>query len=115
MKRCTDVVESKAISPTQGYVGIWWAYNNHVDKYACRLNSGFIEDGYVRFIHSEGSDIPGVETGEVVYDIRSQVYEIICNHTLAVNADIIRQVAEGFNISDLRYDIIPTEKFGACT
>jgi len=109
MKRYIRTVESEL--PMQGCVGIWWFYNNHIDKYDCPVDKGFVKNGYIRSFHNKGSDIPGVESGEVVYDIRSQVYEIICSQELAKNTTAIKLIAEAFEISNLRYDVIPSSHY----
>lgn len=54
------------------------------------------------------SDLPGVESGEVVYDIRSQVFEIICSPVIASDENAIKQIAEEFEIAGQRYDVIPS-------
>ena len=110
MKKYIRTVESESSVPT-GNVGIWWFYNDTVEKYSCPLDRGYPKNGYIKFISQMKSDLPGVESGEVVYNIRSQVFEIICSQEIAEDENAIKLIAKEFDISDQRYDVIPSSHY----
>lgn len=110
MKRYIRTAESELSTPT-GNVGIWWFYDNTVEKYSCPIAEGYSKDGYIEFIPQMKSDLPRAESGEVVYDIRSQVFEIICSQEIAKNENAIKLIAKEFDISDQRYDVIPSSHY----
>lgn len=113
--------------PTQGYVGIWWFYNNQVVGEYCPVDEGLDDRGYIQFSKTKNhitewestikEQLPeaidliskgyrSIERGRVVYDIRSQVFEIICSQEIAKDENAIRLIAEEFEISNQRYDVI---------
>ncbi len=110
MKRYIQTIESESSMPT-GNVGIWWFYDNTVVGEYCPVDEGYVENGCIKFITQMKSDLPEVEYGEVVYDIRSQVFEIICSQTIASDKNAIRKIVEEFEISDQRYDVIPSSHY----
>ena len=131
MKRYIPASESKTI-PTNGNVGIWWYYNNKVIGEYCPIAEGIDDRGYIQFSVTnnhitqwettireqlpEAIDlIPkgyrSIERGRVVYDIRSQVYEIVCSQAIASDERAIQRIAEEFDIADLRYDVIPSSHY----
>lgn len=110
MKRYIQTIESESSMPT-GNVGIWWFYDNTVVGEYCPVDKGYVENGHSKFITQMKSDLPGVESGEVVYDIRSQVFEIICSQTIASDENIVKKIAEEFEIADQRYDVIPSSHY----
>jgi hypothetical protein len=121
MKQYIPTIESEA-STSIGNVGIWWFHDNSIVGEYCSLDDGYAENGYIKFISKYGynkvitqieSDSPGVESGEVIYDIRSQVFEIICSPAIASNENVIKKIADKFEISDLRYDVIPSSHYYA--
>ena len=99
MKRYIRTAESELSTPT-GNVGIWRFYDNTVEKYSCPIDEGYSKDGYIDFIPQMKTDLPRAESGEVVYDIRSQVFEIICSQEIAKNENAIKLIAKEFDISD---------------
>lgn len=110
MKRYVKTIESETSMPT-GNVGIWWFYDNTVVGEYCPVDEGYVENGCIKFITQMRSDLPGAESGAVVYDIRSQVFEIICSPTIASDENAIKQIAEEFEIADQRYDVIPSSHY----
>lgn len=118
--------------PTEGNVGIWWIHNNSVIGEYCPVSEGVDDRGYIQFSKvknhitewestvkeqlPEAVDlIPKgyrcIERGRVVYDIRSQVYEIICSQAIANDEHSIQLIADAFEISNLRYDVIPSSHY----
>lgn len=110
MKRYIKTIESETSMPT-GNVGIWWFYDNTVVGEYCPVDKGHVENGYIKFISQMKSDVPEVESGGVIYDIRSQVFEIICSQTIASDENAIKKIAEEFEIADQRYDVIPSSHY----
>ena len=110
MKRYIKTIESETFMPT-GNVGIWWFYNNTVVGEYCPVDKGYVKNGCSKYKAQMKSDLPGVESGEVVYDIRSQVFEIICSQTIASDENAIKKIAEEFEIADQRYDVIPSSYY----
>ena len=118
--------------PTQGYVGIWWFYNNQVVGEYCPVDEGVDDRGYIQFSKTKNhitewestikEQLPeavdliskgyrSIERGRVVYDIRSQVFEIICSQEIAKDKNAIKLIAEEFEISNQRYDVIPSSHY----
>lgn len=113
--------------PAQGYVGIWWFYNNKVVGEYCPVDEGVDDRGYIQFSKTKNhitewestikEQLPeavdliskgyrSVECGRVVYDTRSQVFEIICSQEIAKDRNAIKLIAEEFELSNQRYDVI---------
>jgi len=116
----------------EGNVGIWWIYNDKVIGEFCPVSGGVDDRGYIQFSTTENhitewesvieEQLPealdmipkgyrSIECGRVVYNIRSQVYEIICSRAIASDENAIRLIAEAFDIADLRYDVIPSSHY----
>lgn len=131
MKRYIPASDSDNI-PTTGNVGIWWIYNNKVVGEYCPVDEGVNDRGYIQFstinnhitqwestikdqlpeaIDLISKGYRSIERGRVVYDIRSQVYEIICSQAIASDKNAINLIANEFNISNLRYDVIPSSHY----
>ena len=112
----------------EGNVGIWWFYNNKVVGEYCPKSKGVIDGDCIQFSTEDNhmtkwksvveEQLPeainliplgyrSIERGRVVYNFRTQVYEITCSYLLASNKYAILKIAEAFNISDLRYDVVP--------
>ena len=129
MKRYVRTTESL---PLTGNVGIWWFYNNKVVGDYCPVNEGINDRGYLQFSTTDNhitlwestikEQLPeavdlipkgyrSIERGRVVYDIRSQVYEIICSQAIASDKNAINLIAKEFDIADLRYDVIPSSHY----
>lgn len=126
------IPSSKQKITHEGNVGIWWFYNNKVIGEGCPVSDGVDDRGYIQFSLTDNhitlwekvirEQLPeaidliskgyrSIERGRVVYDLRSQVYEIICSHTLASDENAIKLIAKEFDIEDLRYDVIPSSHY----
>ncbi len=130
MKRYIQSIEQKSM-PT-GNVGIWWYCNGKVVGEYCSIDEGIDDRGYIQFSNTrnhmntwesviaqqlpEAIDmIPkgyrSIERGRVVYDIRSQVFEIICSQAIASDKNAIQKISEEFEIANQRYDVIPSSHY----
>lgn len=131
MKLYVKTDESENPIPT-GNVGIWWLYNNKVIGDYCPVDEGVEDRGYIQFSKTDNhitrwettikEQLPeaidliskgyrSIEQGRVVYDIRSQVYEIICSQAVALNDNAIKLIAKEFGIAHTRYDVIPSSHY----
>ena len=130
MKRYIRITESKSL-PT-GDVGIWWFYNGNVVGEYCSIEDAIDDRGYLQFSRAKNhmtawestikEQLPeainlipkgyrAIERGRVVYNIRSQVFEIICSQEIAKDENAIRLIAEEFEIANQRYDVIPSSHY----
>ena len=114
-------------SLTSGLVGIWWIYGDKVIGKSVPLDSGY-DDG--RYIHYDDfknhstewksvlqEQIPekfeelypqmfkSIERGRVVYNIRTQSYEIICSEEVAKNPELIQKIVDSYELANCRYDV----------
>lgn len=120
-------------SSTDGFVGIWWLYENKVIGRLVSLDDGY-DDG--RFIHYDNfknhstewksvlqEQLPDkfdelypklfkcIERGRVVYNIRTQCYEILCSEAVSKNSEAIHVIVKAFNLQSCRYDIVPDRHY----
>ena len=130
MKRYIRTAEEEV--PTVGNVGIWWFYNNKVIGEYCPTDEGVDDRGYIQFSRTKNhitewestikeqlpeavdlipSGYRSIERGRVVYNIRSQVYEIVCSYALSENESAIKLIADEFGISSTRYDVVPSPHY----
>ena len=131
MKRYVRTTGSETSIPS-GSVGIWWLYDDKVIGDYCPVDEGVEDRGYIQFSTTDNhitrwettikEQLPeainliskgyrSLERGRVVYDIRSQVYEIICSQKVASDADTIKLIAKEFGIAHTRYDVIPSAHY----
>ena len=101
MYRYTRTSENTQPQPI-GNVG-WWLLSlddtiNTLKGDRYQVGGYIMYDGFVPTI--------GKRSGVVIYDIRSQVYEIICQPEIASDDKLIKIITDAFDISDLRYDVI---------
>ncbi|MBO4543277.1 MAG: hypothetical protein J5725_08875 [Bacteroidales bacterium] len=94
------------ITPS-GYIGIWWNYgDNNIHSRKCIIDDGYNVDGYIM----QDTLIPsiGERSGVVIYNIRANSYDILCSSEIASNSTVLKAIADEFNISDLRHEVIPS-------
>lgn len=130
MKRYIKTVEDNF--PLTGCVGIWWLYNDSVVGVYCPVADGVDDRGYIQFSRSKNhitewksvieEQLPeaidmiphgyrSIERGRVVYNIRSQVYEIVCSEAVASDETAIKLIAKEFEISNQRYDVVVSSHY----
>ena len=115
-------------SYTDGLIGIWWIYGDEIIGKCVPLDDGVEDRGFIQYSDTKNhltewrdvvtNQLPEsaqsivnkgfrcIERGRVLYNIRAQVYEIICSEAVANNSGLIGKIAEEFEISDKRYDVI---------
>ena len=130
MKRYIRSIEQEPLH--NGNIGIWWYCNGKVVGEYCPLSEGIEDRGYLQFSKTKNhitewesvikEQLPeaidmlpkgyrSIERGRVVYDPRAMVYEIICSVAIASDKKAIEEIANEFNIADLRYDVIPSSHY----
>ena len=130
MKRYIKSLEQE--TQHDGNIGIWWYWDGKVVGEYCPLSEGVEDRGYLQFSKTKNhitewesvikEQLPemidtlpkgyrSIERGRVVYNPRAMVYEIICSATIASDKQAIEEIANEFNISDLRYDVIPSSHY----
>ena len=114
-------------SLTSGLVGIWWIYNDEIIGDAIPLDSGYDDGRYIHYddfknhstewrrilqeqLPDEYSTLypkrfKSLERGRVVYNIRTQSYEIICSEDIKQHPELIAKVVDAFDLSNCRYDV----------
>lgn len=87
-------------SVTQNHMTLWRdAVRNNIDD--ADKQKEVINRGY-----------KSIERGRVVFNIRSQAYEIICSATLVNNPEFREKCVKYFNLTGNRYSFIPMNHYG---
>lgn len=123
MKRYIRTVESESSVP-EGNVGIWWFYNDTVIGEYCPIDEAAQDDWCIHIDYSntnypmfpDGFSISDTcRFGQVIYDARSQVFEILYySSDWKPSMTEIGLIASYFGIQDLRYDVIDGNKQVPC-
>lgn len=90
---------------SEGYVAIWW-YDNEQDKVIhqkCLVSEGVEDRGYVVYPDYTESKLHN----EVVFEIKTQCYEIILSSDTALDKKVIKMIATECNLLDKQVMIIP--------
>lgn len=121
-------------SLTSGYVGIWWILNGEVIGDAVPLDKGYNDGSFINYDdfknHStewsstikdnvEGDEadeiisqgFKSIERGRVVYNLRTQSYEIVCSESISKDVDALRQIISEFELQGCRYDVVPSAHY----
>ena len=83
---------------SEGYVAIW-RYDDAQNKIICDkclVSEGVEDRGYVQYSKSENH----MNSFRVVFDIRTQCYQIICSSAIASDKKVIKLIAEECNLLD---------------
>ena len=136
------VIKSKSKKPIMcGYktelVSIWW-YTDSGEfwDYSTDLDNAVESNGYLQYSNSKNhlnlwrsvvakyiedpkerqriinNGYKSIERGRVIYNIRTQSYEIICSETLAKSTEFMNKCIKYFNLSGNRYDFVPLHHYG---
>ena len=110
----------------QGLVSIWWYTDGEFWDYGCTLDDAVENYGYLQVsltdnhlnlwrkvvlskVDSANADAiiekgyKSLERGRVVFNIRTQAYEVICSQALIDDADFRRKCIDYFGLSGNRY------------
>lgn len=122
MKRYIRTIEEKP--QHKGNVGIWWFYNDNVLGEYCPIDKAVQDDWciHIDYSNTNYSMFPdGFSTsdtcrfGQVIYDARSKVFEILYySSDWTPSIAEIQSIASYFGIQDLRYDVIDGNKQIPC-
>lgn len=114
-------------SLTSSCIGIWWIYQDSIIGRSVPLNDGYNDGQYIHYDdfknHSTEwrsvlkEQAPNafdtlypkmfkcIERGRVVYNIRTQSYEIICSESVSQDIEAIKLVVAAFDLENCRYDV----------
>ena len=90
---------------SEGYVAIWW-YDDEQDKMIyqkCLVSEGEEHNGYIEYPNYTKSKF----YNKVVFNIKTQCYQIICSSAIASDKKVIKLIAEECNLSDKQVMIVP--------
>lgn len=120
-------------STTSGLVGIWWIYNDQVVADVKTLDEGYNDGNYInydeiknhqtewrrlitQYIPKNASELvlkgyKCIERGRVIYNLRTQCYEVICSEPV-FNSESDRQLLlDAFDLKGCRYDFVPLHHY----
>lgn len=116
-------------STQSGLIGIWWySPDGEVWGVSTSLDSGVSDGNYIQFSDNlnhfnlwrqvvkdnVSEDVDSVikkgykayERGRVIFNLRTQSYEITCSDAAKRDSDLITSVVEYFNLRGCRYDVV---------
>lgn len=115
-------------SSTSGMIGIWWYYNGHVLYDMKSIDDGYNDGSYIsyddvknhstewrsvvtKFFPKEAKEIiskgyKGLERGRVIYNLRTQSYEVTCSNAIREYAEARKAIVDVFDLRGCRYDFI---------
>ena len=112
----------------EGLVGIWWYYNNEFWAFTKTLDDAVDDHGYLQYSVTENhlrlwraaldrfvkdtnlrtdllnKGFKSVERGRVIYNIRTQSYEVICSNELVNDITFRNNCINYFNLKGNRVD-----------
>ena len=101
MKRCIKA------SLTSGLVGIWRVKDNEVFVYAVPLDEGYNDGSFIYHADSIISKrYKSLDRGRVVYNLRTQCYEVTCGDAIFNDIDKRQLIIDTFQLAGCRYDFI---------
>lgn len=78
---------------------------NHASLWRTTVKDHISSDNEQKKIISRG--YKSIERGRIVFNVRTQSYEIICSDSLASDPNFRKKCVEYFNLSGNRYDFYP--------
>lgn len=121
---------------SSGFVGIWW-YTDSYDIWGVLkdLDSGYNDNNYIQYsnidnhmslwrkivkdnttsleefnnIYNKG--YKSLERGRVIYNLRTQSYEIICSQAIYKDPVFRSKCLDYFELNNCRYDFIPLSHY----
>lgn len=113
-------------SLTSGLVGIWWLYNNIVISDVRLLEEGYNDGNYINYDerHNHATEwcrlvneyfpdkadeilslgYKGLERGRVIYNLRTQAYEVTCSQEVFQDIEKRKLIIEAFELGNCRCD-----------
>ena len=92
---------------SEGYVAVWW-YDKKQDKIICSkclVSEGEENNGYV--VHPDYTE--SKPHNKVVFNIRTQCYEIILSSDTVLDKQVIKMIATECNLLDKQVMVIPDQ------
>lgn len=115
-------------SLTSGFVGIWWIYEDNVVADMKSLDEGYNDGNFINYdrfrnhstewrtiirecypddaesIISKG--YKSLDRGRVVYNLRTQSYEVTCGDEVYNSIDKRKMIVDAFSLNGCRYDFV---------
>lgn len=127
-----DALAATALNTAKPLISIWWyTESGEFWDFSVTADSAVEDSGYLQYskeknhlnmwrevIEKYVSDkneqnkiiekgYKSIERGRVIFNLRTQCYEIICSEQLAKDTGFIKACIEHFKLSDVRYDFVP--------
>jgi len=115
-------------SLTSGLVGIWWIKDNVVIADCKTLDDGYNDGSFINYSETKNHDTEwrklikeyfpeeaeeiiskgykSLDRGRVVYNLRTQCYEVTCGDNVFTSLAKRRLIIDAFELRDCRYDFI---------
>lgn len=113
-------------SLTSGLIGIWWIYNDTVIADYKTLDDGYNDGNFINYdekknhatewnklikeyFPEQAEEIialgyKGIERGRVIYNLRTQAYEVTCSQEVYKDSKQRKLIVDAFELNDCRYD-----------
>lgn len=113
-------------SLTSGLIGIWWIYEDQVIADFKTLDEGYNDGQYINYDEVKNhanqwrrlvneyfpekanelicKGYKGIERGRVIYNIRTQSYEVLCSEAVFKDAEMRDLIIDAFELKGCRYD-----------
>jgi len=113
-------------SLTSGLIGIWWVYNDTVIADYKTLDDGYNDGNFINYdekknhatewnklikeyFPEQAEEIiafgyKGIERGRVIYNLRTQAYEVTCSQEVYKDSKQRKLIVDAFELNDCRYD-----------
>lgn len=120
-------------STTSGLVGIWWIYKNTVIADYKSLDDGYNDGNYVQYDETNNHStewrrliseyVPdnaeemikkgykSLERGRVVFNLRTQCYEITCSQNVRDNINQCKMIVKAFDLTNCRFDFVVVDHY----
>ena len=123
-------------STTSGLIGLWWYTPlNKFWSFKRDLDNGYNDGNYIQYdnednhlslwkqavinnldkketadrVYSKG--YKSFERGRVIFNLRTQCYEILCSGNLYRNSEFRTAIIDEFNLRGCRYDFVPMQHY----
>lgn len=116
-------------STTSGLVGIWWIYKDSVIADLRTIDDGYNDGNFIQYDQtknhatewvrlvntllpeSEAKELVGqgyksIDRGRVIYNLRTQCYEVTCGDEVYNNIEKRKMIINAFELTNCRADFI---------